>query len=201
MKKSLFTLLILIITLLAVNDTQAQYRRRHKSDNKFKVGLAGLYALSTDKGLGGDGVGFYVHPQYNVNEQFSVGLQAGVILSSAEELQVEDLPEGAIEPSDPTIIPVLLTGEFYFSDRVVRPFIGLGVGMYKMSAVTYKFDDNFSSIDSFESEPINNYGLAPKLGLQMGPVDLSVAYHMTGEGIADFATFNLGFTIGGGKRR
>ncbi|MEH0153207.1 hypothetical protein V6R21_03615 [Limibacter armeniacum] len=192
MKKVLFFLLVLTAGFISANDTFAQ-----DTYKKFKVGVGMFYAGSMDKELASGGIGFYVEPKYNFTDKITAGLYLGTALMGGGEIDSEGL---VTELDAAAVSPYLVTGEYYFTTNKVRPYAGLGLGIYKRAAVSVSFDDGSGNNGSIEGESTSNFGVAPKVGLLLGHFDLALTYNVTGDGIADYLAFNVGFNIGGGKK-
>ncbi|NJO88587.1 MAG: porin family protein [Chloroflexia bacterium] len=131
----------------------------------FKFELGALYGLPTDDAFVG-GVGFYVHPSYYISDQFNLGIKAEwAVLGAASE-------EG-LSVSVSAIGSYLLTANYYLSVSKVRPYIGVGVGLYQLGSVSTSIDPN----NSLDIEYGDKFGVAPKIGLDLGHFTLNVAYN------------------------
>ena len=80
-----------------------------------------MYQITNDEGVGltPGGVIAYLAPQYYINNNISVGLQYEfdiLLLSLDEYLRDDDMT-------------FMVTGDYYFGNGVIRPSLGLGVGV------------------------------------------------------------------------
>lgn len=192
-------LLILVVAIATMSNTFAQggdYRA-------FKVDVGGLYAIPSGKAAGA-GAGFYFEPKYNVTNNIAVGLKMEWAIMGASS-DYDNISISAIGSYQ-------LTGDYYFSENKVRPFAGLGIGIYSLGSTDVDlvtdptspgFGQQGASYD-FGSK----FGFAPRVGLLMGHFRAALEYNViTGvdTGIDDFDNKNylsikLGFEIGGGKK-
>ncbi|TLX71160.1 hypothetical protein E9993_21060 [Labilibacter sediminis] len=191
-------LLILVVALATMSNSFAQ-----SSDYKaFKVDVGGLYAIPAGEAAGA-GAGFYLEPKYNVTNNIAVGLKMewAVMGASSDFDNVSISAIGSYQ----------LTGDYYFTENKVRPFAGLGVGIYSLGSVDFDvevdpFAEDFAVEESFDFG--SKFGFAPRVGLLMGHFRAALEYNViTGvdTGFEDFDNKNylsikLGFEIGGGKK-
>jgi outer membrane protein X len=146
--------ILLILGLLVYAPIKSQV-------TKFKFELGGIYGLPTDDAFKG-GVGFYVHPSYYFSDKLNVGLKAEwAILGSSDDLGT------AVSIS--ALGSYLVTTNYYFTVSKVRPYAGVGLGLYSMGSVSVGSAVNI--------EYGNKFGVAPKIGLDLGHFTLNVAYN------------------------
>ena len=93
--------------------------KRYKG-SKLELGGA-LYQIGNDDGVGfiPEGVIAYLAPQYYINNNISVGLQfeVDIFLLLLDEFFGDDN------------MTFMVTGDYYFGNGVIRPSLGLGVGV------------------------------------------------------------------------
>ena len=177
MKKVLLSL----ITIFAVNSLASA----QVDIESFKVDAMMGYAKPS-AGTAGGGFNLAVEPKYNLNDNIAVGLQFGLtFLGSGSDSGI--LSISALKNYS-------LTGEYYLGESRVRPFAGLGAGLYQTGSFTVK-DAKGNEIETAGS---NLIGFAPRAGLQIGHFRIATEYHLVKD--SNFLTINLGFTIGGGSR-
>ena len=160
----------------------------------FKFEIGGLYGLPTDKDLYKGGVGFYAHPSYYLGDQINIGIKAeSVIIGGASKL--------GTSVSISAIGSYLVTSNYYFTVSKVRPYVGLGVGMYTLGSATVSADPNNSS------EPVvfgDKFGVAPKIGLDLGHFTLNFSYNLIfgleGDNDKNYMTAGIGVFFGGGVK-
>ncbi|WP_461637911.1 hypothetical protein [Labilibaculum euxinus] len=160
----------------------------------FKVEVGGILAFPLDKesGLGG---GSYIEPRYSLNDNFTFGLRLeGVRLSSGEI----SVGIGRVNIDASTVTPVLFTCDYFFNNQKTRPFVGLGLGLYKRN--DQSIDTDIWSVN-INTGSENNFGFAPRIGLNVGHMRLAMIYNFTGNNISDYLSVQLGIEIGGGKKK
>ena len=190
MKKVLLLVAVLVAGIVSANAQSENYKA-------FKVDVGALYAIP-----GGDGVksgaGFYLEPKYNLTDNIALGLKMEWAIMGAEEQEGMSVDISALGSYQ-------ITGDYYFGDSKVRPFVGLGTGIYSLgsaefSAVDALMDENTATID-FGSK----FGFSPRAGLLLGHFRVGMEYNII-TGIEDgmesknYLSFKVGFEIGGGKK-
>src|SRR6476661_7101354 len=99
----------------------------------FKVDLATGYAVPSGKGSKG-GIVLAIEPKYAINDNISLGLRMeaaitarGYVASNGQEVSGDVKASGSY----------LATGDYYFNTNKFRPFVGMGVGLFKNAAVAF----------------------------------------------------------------
>ncbi len=166
------SLLFIVSAILLPGRAQAQ----------FQINLTGNYLGSTEKGssfsdgLWGGGATF----RYFVNPNVAVGLN-GRYFTKNESASFNGGTgiSGSVKASADLI---LVTGqaEYFFSESALRPYVVLEAGLYRTTAKV-EITNGYQSINS--SNSANNFGLAPKVGLQYAitsqfGVNVDAAYHI-----------------------
>lgn len=158
----------------------------------FKVDCGLTFGVPLDNNTG-SGAGVYIEPRYGVNDHLTIGLRVeGVYLNAGTVI----MNFTSIKVNSTVIAPILLTGDYSFSLEKVRPFIGLGLGMYKKTIRSVELSDEGIYIGP---RTITNFGFAPRIGLNIGHARLAAIYNYTGTGISDFLGIQAGFEFGGGS--
>ena len=157
----------------------------------FKVDVGIVAAVSTDDEAGSGG-GFYIEPKYNVNDRINVGLRLESAFLGSGSIRVGGT---SVDIESASVAPILLTGDYYFHTERVRPYVGLGMGMYRRQERSISTDIGSVAL-GLESQ--TNFGVAPRVGLNAGHFKLAVIYNFTGNHIADYLGINVGMEIGGG---
>jgi hypothetical protein len=150
----------------------------------FKADLNAGYAIPTE-GFGvKSGVMFTVEPHYYVTDNFVAGLRLeGAFLGYQAE-------------SDDELFSffgsTILTGDFYFSKSKVKPFIGMGAGLYTRH---YIFED-YTGEDLYTSGYGSiKLGFMGRAGFEMGHVRLTGSYNVVAANFS-YAAFTIGYVIG-----
>lgn len=124
MKK--FSVLILVAVVLCYCST-AQNNLR-----PFKVDLGIGYAIPAGTGVKG-GVLFVIEPKYAVIPQLALGVRfEGVVIARFGGYDAEGNPNTEVKGQGSYVA----TGDYYFTNNyAVRPFVGGGVGIYRIAGV------------------------------------------------------------------
>jgi hypothetical protein len=183
--------LTMFLSVLAVGVNAQEYKQ-------FRVGIGGGYAMPGGSGASG-GVLFYFEPGYRFADNIIANIRvewAAMARGLAEDVQDADF-------SVSTSGSYTLNGQYYFSNESFRPFVGAGVGMYKINAAEV---DGVGSFGSSETK----FGFYPRVGFDAGHFTLSLDYNLVGKTTieVDGEEFNfknsyigirLGGFFGGGK--
>jgi len=185
MKKVLLVLTVLVAGMATSFAQSSDYKA-------FKVDVGGLYAIPSGDGVKA-GIGFYLEPKYNITNNIALGLKMEWAAMGAEE-------EEGMSVSVSTLGTYQLTGDYYFTDSKVRPFAGLGAGIYSMGTVEATAGES-----TFEADYGSKFGFAPRVGVLIGHFRLGLEYNVI-TGIdselesRNYLSFKIGVEIGGGKK-
>ncbi len=187
--------LFIIIGLFAASTAVQAQSKMYKP---IKVDLALGYGFGNAKGMV-----FSLEPKYNIQDQIAVGLRMeGAILGG---MKMEQDANGGMTDADINISAIasyLVTGEYYLSNNSFRPLAGLGTGVYSMGSISTS--TNGDDIDESAVDVGTRFGLAPRVGFEVGHFRMALEYNLiTGQpknfNRNYFAT-KVGFFFGGGKR-
>ena len=174
---------------------------------RVDVGLIGTY-LPT--GLGGGGFGGVVEPKFLLTDNIAIGIQFQGALSFGGSISGAGTSVGI-----GAVAATLAKGEYLFTrNGNVRPFVGLGLGLYDIASESVSAGSSMASVDQTAAR---TFGVQPEIGVDLGAVRLAVAYNaMIGTEIEvhqtvgnamttttyseNYLMFELGFRIGGGFR-
>ena len=147
---------------------------------KFKVDLSIGYAIP-EASIGADaivGVVVAIEPKYSVIDQISVGLRMEAALMAGID---KDRKKGGLTASG----SYLVTGDYYFSNNKLRPFAGLGAGVFTNS-------DGISDVNS-------KFGLMTRAGIEYSHLCLGFEYNFVPDK-AGYLSLKIGVCIGGGRK-
>ena len=192
-------ILVFCFALVAVT-TQAQ------EINPFKINVSVGYAVITGRGASG-GVLYSIEPKYAVTPRLDLGLryeQAFLVRGLAGDA----ITQNAQGPTAP-FSSYLLTATHYFSGFRIRPFVGVGAGMFSIASA--------GSVQTIRNQtPVylrltgyTTLGGLVRVGLKTDHFVASVEYnavphHTYTASDEDFTTassyvgFRIGFDVGGG---
>ena len=159
MKKILlFTLLYSFLSAFSILSAQ-EYK-------KLRVGIgtgAGFNFITGDDPL----TLIYLEAGYKISDQLLIGLRF----------------QNTVGVQGRNINSYSIVGQYYFSNKIFRPFVGLGFGLYR--EVSWK----------------NGIGVFPRVGFDVRHFTLNLDFEMIGSNIdMSYLTLKIGFTIGGGRK-
>lgn len=193
MKKITFS--ILFVMAIAVTNAQ--------NFKPFKVDLSTGYAIPGGEGAKG-GVLFAIEPKYAVISNLSVGLRfetaimaRGFADNTGQVAKMEVKAAGSY----------LITGDYYLTENTVRPFAGIGAGLYSLAAASAG-----TSGESVGSG--SKFGGLARLGVELGHFRMGLEYNLvpatkiavydgnstyTSETKNGYIGIKIGAVIGGGR--
>jgi hypothetical protein len=191
---------LLLVALTADAAAEAEHYEQVRVDG----GLIGSIAAVDDR----NGAGFVSEIKVNVHDQIAVGARVEIAVHFGGRVDDEELPFGMAAAG-------LLKGEYLVGTGPVRPFAGLGAGVYSMGSHTIVDEaDGTSGISTTTGRYV---GVAPQVGVDLGPVRLAAIYHailgtsveyrQTSGGVEHRESFSpsylsleLSFRFGGGRK-
>ncbi|MFD2933776.1 hypothetical protein [Spirosoma flavum] len=192
-------ILFLLLTLGAFSVTAQEYK-------PFKVNVSLGYAKALASGISG-GVLLAVEPKYGVSDHFDVGLR----LESAFIARGVTYNGNTTTGDAVAFGSYLLTGTYLIGTGSIRPFIGVGAGIFTIaSGGTITVIDNQTPKDvSFVSE--TKFGAMIRAGIKAGHFVAGVEYNavpttstkLTNTTIDSknaYLGIKIGFDIGGGRK-
>ena len=198
MKKISFSILLLASAFFA-KAQDAEFK-------PFKVDVSLGYAIPGGEGAKG-GVLFVIEPKYAVIPNVSVGLRLesaimarGRVTANGEAADVDVKAAGSY----------LLTGDYYFTSTTVRPFAGLGLGIYSLASASTNDGGNTAAVSAG-----SKFGEMVRAGVEISHFRVGVEYNIVPSTKYQVATsstttkeysakngyigIKLGFCIGGGR--
>ena len=183
---------LLLLSLSVILFTGITYAQEYKP---FKVGLGLGYAIPGGEGAGG-GILIYGEPAYRINDAIAVGLR----LESALIIRgFSETPNG-YDGDVAGISSYTLNGQYYLSNNGFRPLIGLGLGLYSLSAIETTAND-------VKGE--SKFGFYPRIGFDAGHFNFVVEYNLIPASEIEgtdtkvknsYLSIKAGVSISGGRR-
>jgi outer membrane protein W len=190
--------ILTVVVLVAIT----AFAAKAQEFKKFKVGLGAGYAMTSGEGAKA-GVLLYLEPAYRVQDQILVGLRlegAAVVRGYAESVET-----GSVSASFSG--SQALFGQYYFSNSTFRPFVGVGLGLNKVSTAAASFNG-----EAFAAVNESKFGFFPRVGADIGHFTISIdvnligASKLTGTSGTELTTKNnyigirMGGFFGGGRK-
>ncbi len=190
MKKLLIICLTLFLFSASTLYGQAVRERIFKP---FRVGFGVLYETPTAENAG-SGYGFYIEPRYATTDNIIMGLHLEGVYLGESSITVDYT---AVELESTVMYPILIISEYAFGYDNVRPFVGLGAGIYqkKKSAISTSLVNGVY----IGNQSKTNFGIAPRIGINAHHFRLAAIFNFTGKDISNFFGIQLGLELGGGR--
>jgi len=181
----------------------AQYDQDYAREFKpFKVGVGVGYAVpGAGEGAGG-GFLAYLEPAYRATDQVAVGLrlEGAFMVRGVEGVNSQDVKGDASSVASYT-----LNSQYYFNNNNVRPFVGVGFGLFSLAAAKFNTaSGNDPGLNDVGAE--TRFGFYPRIGLDVGHFNLVLDYNVLpptdvpggGEIKNSYLGIRAGLSIGGG---
>jgi outer membrane protein X len=156
-----------------------------------------------------NGVGFVAEVKAMANDNVALGGRIEFAVMFGGHVGQDNVP------MDVTMAACgLLKGEYLFGTGTVRPFVGLGAGLYTIGSHSIQAGPNTQGI---ETKVGDYFGIAPQLGIDLGRMRLAATYNaIIGAGIdvhetvgamqhitsvsQNYLSVELSFRFGGGPK-
>ena len=181
----------------------------------IRVDLTG-YAAYASADATSWGAGAALEAKYNATDHLAVGLRfegAGFVTQS---VTVGSGTTANVEQGARAVSAFSLKGDWYLGTASARPFVGLGVGYYRIGAGTQSVSSGSTVVQT--ATAFRGFGVAPQIGVNFGAFRLAATYNIIGGGDMTVATqavgaptptevtlaknffaFEIGGTFGGGR--
>jgi outer membrane protein X len=187
MKKQL--LILTALFFMASLSLHAQDSKPTVTFKKFKVDVSLGYASPQVSGPGTKaGVLFAIEPKYAVMNDLSVGIRM-------EAAVMANLDKNGSSGNAKANYSYIATGDYYFSEKKFRPFLGAGAGIYTFASV-----DLNSNISGVNSIPVSSkFGFMTRAGFEYGHLRVGAEYNFVGDKMG-YLGLKIGVVIGGGRK-
>lgn len=169
------------------------------------------------------GAGLALEPKYNVTDRLAAGLrlEASGFVSQDVKATSGAGSSANVSQGARAVTAILAKGDYYLTTSSVRPFVGLGLGFYRIGAGSQSVSTGGGGSASVvqSAGAFSGFGFCPQLGLNLGGFRLAATYHvLTGGDMVmvtqavgstarvetklakNFFAFELGGTFGGNRR-
>lgn len=160
-------MLFALVLLIAVGANAQEFK-------KFRWNLGLGYAIPGGTGAKG-GVLIHSEPGYRVNDQLLVGLRmefAGMVRGYSSDVQTAGIDISFAGS-------YALTGQYYLNNNSFRPYVGAGLGLYKLASVSAlaSADEQYYYAGASGSK----IGFFPRVGFDAGHFNLQLEYNLVGK--------------------
>jgi outer membrane protein X len=207
------TMLAVLATLAAAPSARAQ--APNYQPVRVELTVFGAYASADATSWGG---GAALEPKFNVTDQLAVGFRlegSGMITQKVNVGATGS--EAEVSQGARAVTAMLAKADWYLTTSPTRPFVGLGLGYYKIGAGSQEISGGGSVVQS--AAAFKGFGFCPQIGVNFGAFRMSALYHVVLGGdmvvatqavgapaptevklAKNFFAFELGGTIGGARR-
>ncbi len=162
------------------------------------------------------GAGAALEAKYNAMDNLAVGLRfegAGFV---TQEVTLGTGASTSVSQGARAVSAFSVKADWYFGTASARPFVGLGLGYYRIGAGTQSVSSGGAVVQS--ATAFRGFGVSPQIGVNLGAFRLAATYHLVGGGdmtvvtqavgaasptevtlAKNFFAFEIGGTIGGGR--
>lgn len=166
------------------------------------------------------GGGLALEPKFNLTDQLAVGLRLDAAAFVTQDVTVNaGTNDASVSQGARAVTTFLAKADYYLTTSAARPFVGLGLGFYRIGAGSQEVSSGASVTVVQSAQAFRGFGLAPQVGVNFGGFRLAATYHavMGGDLVVatqavgtsertevklakNFFSFELGGTIGGNRR-
>lgn len=198
MKTSLYLSLLALLMNIQVQQAYAQ------SYKPFKVNISSQYSFPiASEAIGG--ASFSVEPKYSLNRSFDLGIR----IELASIGYRFDVDGSQLTARKKSLTSQLLTGTYFLKSTGIRPYVGIGVGLYQLpegnlyDAVT-RTTPSYTYVTGGSKA-----GFMVRTGLKINHLTVGAEYNLIGQSTTILPTtevnyknsylgIKLGVDIGGG---
>lgn len=185
---------------------------------RVDVTVFGAYASADATSWGG---GAAIEPKYNITDRIAAGLRFEGAAFVTQKVSVrQGSSETSVEQGARAVSVYALKGDYYLTASPVRPFVGLGLGYYRIGAGSQSVATGAAGATVVQTAAaFRGFGFAPQVGVNFGGFRLAATYnYITGGDMVmvsqsvgatspvrttlakNYLAFELGGTFGGNRR-
>ncbi len=191
----------------------APARAQSQSYQPVRVDLT-VYAAYASADAASWGFGGALEGKYNATDHLAVGLRfegAGFV---TQEVSVGTGSSTTVAQGARAVSAYSAKADWYLTTTGTRPFVGLGLGYYRIGAGTQSASSGGTVVQT--ATAFRGFGISPQVGVNFGAFRMAATYHLVGGGdmtvvtqavgaasptevtlAKNYFAFELGGTIGG----
>jgi outer membrane protein W len=184
-----------LVTLAVVQFALAQGSDTTRIFKKFKMDISLGYAVPQSSSAGSSysgGALFAIEPKFAVADPIAIGLR----IEGAAIIHAYNGTDNSNKSNGKAEISGLVTGDYYFSNKSFRPFLGAGAGVF----TTANVDSTTSNYNSSTIPTVSQFGFMARAGFEAGHFRLGIEYNFVGNN-ASYLGLKVGVCIGGGREK
>lgn len=187
MHSSLVKTLVALTLLAAASAARAQ--AANYSPIRVDLTVFGAYAPGDANAWGG---GAALEPKYNLTDNIAVGLRLEAAAFVTQKVSVgSGSASTSVQQGARAVSAIAAKGDYYLTTSSVRPFLGLGLGYYRVGAGSQSVSGT-AVVQT--AGAYTGFGVAPQLGVNFGGFRLAAMYHVLTGGDLVVATQTVGAT-------
>jgi outer membrane protein X len=198
---------VFAVAAVIATATDARAQAEHYDVFRFDSGLTGTYVSASGRG----GFGAVIEPKWYVHDNIAIGarFEGAVMFGGAI-----DQMSGDTQMDMGGVASAMAKGEYLLGTAPIRPFAGLGVGVFDIASQSLAAGPTTTGIDQKAGR---YFGVSPQIGVDLGRLRLAATYNkILGADIEvrqmignveqkaqfsqDYLTFELTFRFGGRKK-
>lgn len=191
MNKIIITLLLFMLS----SAVHAQAFQEIDHYRAFEVVAEGGYARPAGNGTKA-GVLLALEPRYNITDRITVGLRSEATAMARAGYQINNArADGEVGLG----IALLATGDYYFTTRMVRPYLGGGLGIYNIVSV----EATSSNGGSITVPAVTKPGGFIRAGVKIWHIRAGLHYNVVGKTNTinnNYLGITVGIAFGGGLK-
>ncbi len=178
-----------LAALAALLAAAAPARAQSRNYQPIRVDLTvyGGYASATANSFG---FGAAIEPKYNATDNLAVGFRLEGAGFVTQDVNVGPSGSSSVSQGARAATAYLVKGDWYFTTTPARPFVGLGLGLYKIGAGTQSMSSGGTVVQS--AAAFKGFGFCPQVGVNFGGFRLAATYHVVTGGDMVVATQVVG---------
>ncbi len=138
------------------------------------------------------GFGGALEAKYNALDNLAVGLRfegAGFV---TQEVSLGSGESTTVSQGARAVSAYSLKADWYFTRTSTRPFVGLGLGYYRIGAGTQSASSGGTVVQT--ATAFRGFGVSPQIGVNFGGFRMAATYHLVGGGDMTVVTQAVGAT-------
>jgi hypothetical protein len=211
-----------VLTALVVLATAPLARAEAENYQAVRVDLTFFAAYAPADAISWGG-GVALEPKWNFTDQLSAGLrlEAAGFITQDVKVGPPGSSQASVSQGARAVTAIEAKGDYYLTTSWARPFVGLGLGWYRIGAASQSLSASGPGTASVvqTAGAFSGFGAAPQLGINLGGFRLAATYNVLFGGdlvtvtqtvgsptptrtkiAKNYFAFEIGGTFGGNRR-
>lgn len=136
------------------------------------------------------GIGAALEPKFNVTDRLAVGLRFEGSGFVTQDVRVDSGGNDvSVSQGARAVSAYLAKADYYLTDAEARPFVGLGLGLYRIGSASQSVSGG-AIVQS--AAALSGFGFCPQVGVNLGGFRMAATYHVVTGGELVVATQAVG---------